>query len=244
MTSSFPDAPPGLPAVTTEQMREVDRLMVDEYGIVLLQMMENAGRALAVLARARFLAGAVAERVVVLAGRGGNGGGGIVAARRLAGWGADVAIVLATARERLTDVPRHQLVAAERMGLAITEDGGLPEADLIIDALIGYSLHGAPAGRTAELIRGATASQTPVLSLDVPSGLDAGSGEVFDPVVRATATLTLALPKTGLSLPATSPYVGELYVADIGVPPALYAEPTLGLDVGQPFAASDILRVR
>ena len=82
-----------IPAITTEQMREVDRLMVDVFGIELLQMMENAGRHLAALARQRFLGGnPVGKRVVVLVGSGGNGGGGLVAARRLQSWGADVKI--------------------------------------------------------------------------------------------------------------------------------------------------------
>lgn len=76
----------GVPYVTTDQMREVDRLMVEEYGIVLLQMMENAGHGLARLVRDRFLGGdARGGRVMVFAGGGGNGGGGLVSARRLAG---------------------------------------------------------------------------------------------------------------------------------------------------------------
>jgi len=83
---SIPRAPTeGVPYVTTDQMREVDRLMVEEYGIVLLQMMENAGRGLARLARDRFLDGDARRRsITVVAGAGGNGGGGLVCARRLA----------------------------------------------------------------------------------------------------------------------------------------------------------------
>ncbi len=77
-----------IPFVTTDQMREVDRAMIDDYGITLLQMMENTGRELARLARSRFLGGDPrASRVEVLAGTGGNGGGGLVCARRLHGWG-------------------------------------------------------------------------------------------------------------------------------------------------------------
>ena len=85
------------------------------------------------------------------------------------------------------------------------------------------------------------AHAAPVLSLDVPSGIDAGSGRVFDPAVRATATLTLALPKVGLREPAAENFVGDLYLADIGVPPQLYAAPALGLEIGPIFAAGDIL---
>jgi len=84
---------------------------------------------------------------------------------------------------------------------------------------------------------------SPVLSLDLPSGIDAGSGEVFDPAVRATATLTLALPKNGLR--TADGCVGELYLADIGVPPSLYTSPSLALPpVGPLFATGDIVRLK
>ena len=237
----------GVPYLTTEQMREVDRVMVEEYGIVLLQMMENAGRGLARLARDRFLGGdAWGRRVTVLAGRGGNGGGGLVCARRLVGWGAAVRVVPAGEPERLGEVPRHQLAILERMGVPVEvagDDAELPSADLIIDALIGYSLSGPPRGVSAALIRKANTAAASVLSLDVPSGVDTATGAVYEPAIEATATLTLALPKEGLRADEARRQVGELYLADIGVPPALYARPPIGLDVGHVFAEDDLLRV-
>jgi NAD(P)H-hydrate epimerase len=96
-----------IPTVTVDQMREVDRLMMEELQIGLLQMMENAGRALAEQAR-RFLGGDVrSTQVVVLAGRGGNGGGGLAAARRLSIWGADAAVILGAPRAEFQGVPLH-----------------------------------------------------------------------------------------------------------------------------------------
>jgi NAD(P)H-hydrate epimerase len=191
-----------VPYVTTDQMRDVDRLMVDEYGIVLLQMMENAGRGLARLARDRFLGGdARGRRVTVLAGGGGNGGGGLVSARRLAGWGATVQVVLVKEPDRLDEVPRHQLAILERIAVPYTvasDHSSIPPDDMVIDALVGYSLSGAPRGAAAALIREVNATTAPVLSLDVPSGADAATGEVYEPAIKATATLTLALPKVGL----------------------------------------------
>jgi NAD(P)H-hydrate epimerase len=84
-----------------------------------------------------------------------------------------------------------------------------------------------------------------VLSLDVPSGIDAGSGQVFDPATRSTATLTLALPKVGLRATDAVDLVGELYLADIGVPPSLYSSPSLALPpVGPIFATGDIVRLK
>ena len=237
----------GVPYVTTDQMREVDRLMVEEYGIVLLQMMENAGRALARLARERFLDGDARGRsVIVLAGSGGNGGGGLVCARRLAGWGAAVQVWLANEPERLGEVPGQQLAILKSMGVPFEvagDDVRLPAADLVVDALIGYSLSGPPRGVTAALIREANASDTAVLSLDVPSGVDAATGEVYEPAIEATATLTLALPKEGLRADDARGHVGELYLADIGVPPGLYARPSIGLEVGPVFAEDDLLRI-
>jgi len=237
-----------IPTVSVDQMREVDRLMVEEMGIVLLQMMENAGRTLAEQAR-RMLAGDVSERrIVVLAGRGGNGGGGLAAARRLAIWGADVSVSLGQARERITDVPAQQLGILEQIGVAVhgpeATDGladALRTADLVLDALIGYSLRAPPREPIAAFIRAANSSGARVLALDIPSGMDGDTGEAYDPTIRATATLTLALPKAGLLLPRARGWVGELFLADISVPEAVYRR--IGLRVGPLFARADIVPV-
>jgi len=114
---------------------------------------------------------------------------------------------------------------------------------LIIDGLLGYSLQGAPRDGAAKLIQWAWQQSAPVLALDVPSGIDATSGRVYDPAIRAAATMTLALPKEGLRAPGAMPLVGELYLADISVPPALYAGPQLQLEVGSIFVQSDIVRL-
>src|SRR5215475_9437647 len=198
-----------LPALTTEQMREVDRVMVEDLHIELVQMMENAGRGLAELAITRFSPASV----TVLAGPGGNGGGGLVAARHLANRGCQVQVVLSEP-DRLTPVPAHQADILARMGVTIVSRAST--ADLVIDALIGYSLRGDPAGTAAELITWANNQAAPVLALDTPSGLDLTTGTAGAPAVWATATLTLALPKAGL---LDAPSAGELYLADISVPP-------------------------
>lgn len=237
-----------IPRLTTSQMVEVDRTMIEEYGIALLQMMENAGRALAHLARERFLGGDPRGRhIVALAGTGGNGGGALVAARRLHAYGASVTVVTTRNAPAFSPVPAHQLGILRKIGLPVHEGSvpnGLSTADLVIDGLIGYSLRGGPRGTAATLIRWANDQPGPVLALDLPSGLDSTSGHVHAPAMRATATLTLALPKTGLDHPQAAAYVGELYLADIGVPPALYAGAGLGLTVGPLFATADILRLR
>ncbi len=230
-----------LPTLTTDQMREVDRVMIEDLGITLIQMMENAGRQLATLAREKQSGKVEGKRIIVLAGRGNNGGGGLVAARRLANWGAQVGVVLAGSPSDYRDVPAHQLAILEKMGVVTFHSAILP-ADLILDCLMGYGLRGAPQGITANLIRAANASGTPIISLDVPSGLDTTTGQVFDPCVRADATLTLALPKVGLMTQNARPVVGELYVADISVPPQVYA--TMGIEIPNLFAEHEIVHIQ
>jgi len=241
--------PPGvdMPWLSAEQMAEVDRAMVQDYGILLPQMMELAGRHLAGLARDRFLAREhPRQRVVVLAGKGGNGGGALVAARRLSGWGIDASVVLSTDARRLAAVPRHQLETVRRMGIDVRGTDALPpEAPaLVIDGVIGYGLRGDPRESAAALISWANATTAPILALDLPSGLDATTGAAGRPTVEATATMTLALPKQGLRGDGAERFVGELYLADIGVPRQLYAQPPLGLSAPDVFATSDRVRLR
>jgi len=240
-----------VPSLSTAQMVEVDRLMVEVYHVELVQMMENAGRNLAHLARLRFLDGDPRGRsVVVAAGGGGNGGGALACARRLSNWGADVWVVLTGPPEAFTSVPARQLEILERMGVPVAQAEEITAVhaagrlDLIVDGIIGYSLSGVPRGNPARLIRWANGQGVPILALDTPSGLDTTSGAAFDPAIRATATMTLALPKRGFSLPEAEAYTGELYLADISVPPSLYADESVGVRVGQLFAESDIIRLR
>lgn len=238
------------PVLTTSQMVEVDRAMMEDYHIELIQMMENAGRNLAHLARVRFLAGdPINKQVFILAGTGGNGGGALVCARRLQNWGARVNVFITKPASSFQGVPAHQLDILQRLHTPIEPAAGIDlqqiqEADLIIDGIIGYSLSDAPRGTAADLIQWANHQPAPILALDTPSGLDTTTGVIFDPTIQATATMTLALPKQGLLAEKASQHVGELYLADISVPPALYAEPALKLEVGPIFARDDIVRLR
>lgn len=238
-----------IPYLTTEQMIEVDRLMIEKYRIDLLQMMENAGRNLAHLARIRLLESSpIGKHAVILAGAGNNGGGAMVCARRLHSWGVNVRVFVTRLGEEITGVPAHQLGILLHMGLpiqmGINPFANNEKVDLIIDGLIGYGLKGAPSGRVAEMIRWANAHPAPVLALDAPSGIDITFGSAYVPAIRANCTMTLALPKEGLRASGVQEYTGELYLADISVPPALYAEPSLNIDVPPIFARSDIVRLR
>ena len=236
-----------IPYLTTEQMREVDRAMNQDFHIELIQMMENAGRNLAHLARTRFLDGDPRRKsIAVMAGSGGNGGGALVAARRLHNWGAVVRVFVTKDKTEFTPIPAHQFDILSRMGVpvdTVESLDGAGKVDLIIDGVIGYTLNGAPRGTAADLIQWANAQSAPVLSLDVPSGIDPTTGVAFEPAIHATATLTLALPKAGLRKYLVAESVGELYVADLSVPPELYMADNLALNVGPIFAQDEIIRI-
>lgn len=223
-----------VPAVTTQQMIEVDRVAIEETGPNLFQMMENAGRNLALQALACLQGHWQDANIVVLAGSGGNGGGGICAARHLANRGAHVHLCLSSP-DRLKAVPQwqHHIFQATP-GQEISPSDLMATnrpIDLILDALIGYSLQAAPRGTALELIEWANQTHAPILSLDTPSGVDATTGTTAGAYIQARWTMTLALPKTGL-LPEKT---GELWLADIGIPSGAYTWESLQLPYTPPF---------
>ena len=215
-----------VPAVSADQMREVDRIAIEETGPNLYQMMENAGRNLAAVTIRHLGPEWRTALIVVLAGTGGNGGGGICAARHLANRGGDVAVV-ASDEGRMRDVPAQQLATYRGTSgrVLIPDDQDNLSPSLIVDAVIGYSLSGSPRGAAQQMIEWARGEDAPVLSLDVPSGIDSTTGRASSLHVMATETMTLALPKTGLGVAAA----GALLLADIGIPGETYLR--AGLEV-------------
>ena len=229
-----------IPRLTTKQMIEVDRLMVENFGIELTQMMENAGRNLAELTVQMLGASSAGQSVCVLCGRGNNGGGGMVAARHLHNRGVDVHVIRVAGE--LKTIPAKQWHILENIGLRNEPYFELTDANIIVDALIGYGLQGDPRPEAAIWIEKINAAEKTVLALDIPSGLDTTSGMPSKPTVRADATMTLALPKVGLMRESARPYVGDLYLADISVPPELYLK--IGLDIGNIFNQDSIIKIR
>ena len=225
-----------VPAVTAAQMREVDRVAVEETGPNLFQMMENAGRSLAETAIEMLGAGGQASRILVLAGKGGNGGGGICAARHLANRGINVALCMAEPLALSETAKWQYRVFSGTPGRTVSaaQVGG-ERFDLLIDSLIGYSLVGAPSAIYAELIDWANAAGARLLALDIPSGLDSTTGVADGPVVRADVTMTLALPKTGVA----SGKAGNVLLADIGIPMEIYRR--LNLPYVSPFGSRNVV---
>jgi NAD(P)H-hydrate epimerase len=129
------------------------------------------------------------------------------------------------------------------MEISDNETIELKTVDLVIDAMIGYGLAGNPRGTIADWIILVNDAVRPVLALDTPSGLNTTTGIPGNPCIRATATMTLALPKIGLQKLQAQPFIGDLYLADIGVPPELYAAPSLGFAVGPLFVYDTVVQL-
>ncbi len=229
--------------VTASQMGQMDRETIEKIGIPGVVLMENAG--LGVVSVAEQLLGGTAARkhVVVVAGKGNNGGDGFVVARHLHNRGADVDVYLLADPATIKGDAKTNLNILLNMGLAIhpvQKRGDFkpnPPVDLIVDAIFGTGISGAVRGLAAEIIDAINAMPTPVLSVDLPSGLNADTGAVEGPCVRATATATMAEIKRGLLLPPGRDFAGRVHVVDISMPETIEtAKQVRTFIVGRPDA--------
>lgn len=218
-------------SVTADEMRAVDRVAVEDVGFALLQMMENAGRTLA----SHVLAVGDGPALVV-AGNGGNGGGGLVCARHLANHDVPVEVVLDRDPERLTGATARQCRILDTMGVQISTGtdgfGGRENVTVLVDALIGYGLGGSVREPARTLVGSMNRHGAPIVSLDVPSGIDATTGETRGVAIVPDRTVTLALPKPGLS-----DRDGSLFLADIGIPHTVFDR--LDVEYENPFGLDD-----
>jgi NAD(P)H-hydrate epimerase len=207
-----------VPSVTGDQMREVDRIAMQETGPNLFQMMENAGRNLTEFAIQMLGRQWECASLLVMAGSGGNGGGGICAARHLANRGLNVRLCLAEPG-RMSEIAQWQRRVFQHAGgeEIVLDELVEQQPQIIIDALIGYGLKSNPNPQVTQMIEWANNSRVPILALDIPSGRDATTGIAPGVAIRPQWTMTLALPKTGLVGGA-----GDLYLADIGIPKQTY----------------------
>ncbi len=209
-----------IPTAMAEQMARVDQIMMHELGVDILQLMEAAGLAIIEAVR-RQLDGDVSDkRVLLMAGTGGNGGDALVVSRHLLPLGALPVVVLSGPADDLPAVTAHQQRIAAAVGVPFADGAAIDENyDLIIDGLLGFSGRGDPRGTIADMIHHANAHPAPVLAIDLPSGLDATTGEQGDPCVQAAATIALVLPKRGFTTESGRAACGAVSVGDIGVPP-------------------------
>lgn len=240
-----------VPTVTPRTMREIQRIAQEDFAFDILQITENAGRAAAMVALAMQGGHGRGQRVVILAGGGNMGAAGLAAARHLVNWGFHVEPVFAEVESEMSFGARRQVQILRKAGIVgaggeATSEGAmeqhLHDADLVIDAITGYGFEGPATGIAAALIHLLLESRRPALALDLPTGLKATTGEPTEPCVQATTTLALDLPKVGIVASAARQYVGELYLADLGIPRAVYEQ--LGVTVGPTFSEGPIVRVR
>jgi NAD(P)H-hydrate epimerase len=212
--------------VTAAQIADLDRQAVEEHRIPVARLMEAAGRRVAQAAET-LLREQGGRRVVVLTGKGNNGGDGLVAARYLRASGFEVTALLAAPQREVAGEAARALTAAAEAGVAIVATGGVRPAEvyaganLIVDALFGTGFRGPAKAEPASLIEAANQSGRPILAVDVPSGLQADTGRWEGPCIRATATVTMGLPKVGLLLYPGAEMAGTVYVGDIGYPQEL-----------------------
>ena len=217
----------GGPLLTSRQVKEVDALAQERFGISLDWLMEAAGWQVA-----RFCPPAT----TVVCGVGNNAGDGMAAARHLHRWGK-LGRVCCVDAARLQGAAAQELVALRRIGIEVSSDLRLDGAQAVVDALFGTGLSRPPAALFAKWIEAINSSQLRVISVDVPSGLDADSGVAYAPCVQAHTTVTLGLPKPGLVAGDGPRLAGDVWVADIGVPFEAYA--MVGAQVPQHLFSTD-----
>ncbi|TKJ21351.1 MAG: hypothetical protein CEE42_13900 [Promethearchaeota archaeon Loki_b31] len=211
-----------LPGITREEMTEVDRIMVEDFRIPIELMMELAGYNLANIAvnlsRNKY------SNYIIIAGSGNNAGGGIVAARRLASWGLNAQVIFPKGVNELKDVPKDQFIRAKQLGIEMFNE--LPNNSLnfkndsfFIDAYLGYGFTPRQ-DDISENVFNFLSNINILLSLDIPSGLDATTESNYSGI-NPIATLTLGFVKQGLLITERK-NIGELYIADIGIPISIY----------------------
>ena len=228
-------------APTGSEAASFDRFAIDQLGVPGRTLIENAGRSAALVLERIFARGSV----VVFAGSGNNGGDGLALARALAGWGRPVTVVRASAHPpdaRLL----HQWPLPTLDGGATGAQGEIERATasagVLVDAVLGTGISGAPRARQARILKGMNRARTPILSLDIPSGVDADTGAVPGEVARADLTVAFGWPKLGSLLQPGRAHAGRLVAVEIGFPPVPPA--TFGAGVVTPAWARDALPVR
>jgi ADP-dependent NAD(P)H-hydrate dehydratase / NAD(P)H-hydrate epimerase len=219
--------------LNTQQMREADRVTIDEIGLPEVVLMENAGRQ-AVAAMEAAFEDLPASKVAVLCGRGNNGGDGFVVARTLAQRGIEAIVFLLGSVADVRGTARTNLEILGRVGVTVVEITNAQEwelhfteaseCDLIVDAIVGTGFHGPLTGLLETVVGDVNGLGAPVVAIDLPTGVSADSHELDGEAIEASMTVTLAAPKIPLILPPADAYGGDLVIADIGIPGAVIDE--------------------
>lgn len=215
-----------VPIATPKQIFEMDQIMNDTYHVSTEQLMEVAGLRVAEIIRDSIVNALSSTHIVIAVGKGNNGGDGLVAARFLAGWGAQVSVVLVASETELSDLSKKHLVSLKALDVVIEayapKKNNWSRAHIIVDALLGCGLHNAPTGEFAEIIKEINDAQKMVVAVDIPSGLDGTSGEIYEPCIQARYTISVAALKKGMQDQKAKSVCGRIFVCDIGIPQEVY----------------------
>lgn len=208
--------------VSTAQMKAIDARAIEQLGISSLYLMENAARHTADAAEA-LLAENEHPSACIMCGTGNNGGDGLACARILSGRGIPVQVFLVGNPEKLTPDASVNARRLEETGIAVTAYTGqsLPECGCIVDALFGFGLNREVGGIYRTAIEEMNRSSAPIVACDIPSGLNGDTGVPMGIAVQANTTVSFTCAKMGLINPEASRYVGQLRIADIGIPEEL-----------------------
>lgn len=217
--------------VTPARMQELDRAAMTRFSIPGMLLMENAGKACADLLERRF-APFSGKSIVIVCGKGNNGGDGFVVARHLADKGARIHVALLAAKKDvkgdaarnlaiLSKLVKHTTDLSIREYKAAGKLSGIPDADLVVDALFGTGFQGKVKGLHLAAIQWMNNQKARRISIDIPSGVDASTGAVGNVAVHADLTITMALAKVGHYIGKGREHSGEVKVVDIGIPAIL-----------------------
>jgi hydroxyethylthiazole kinase-like uncharacterized protein yjeF len=204
--------------VSVKEMQELDRIAIEDKGIPSITLMENAGIAVSEIAL-RELKNIKNKKTAVFCGSGNNGGDGFVAARHLFNKGINVSVYLIGPRLNLKNDPKINAGALDNIGVEIREISAPISMDhgLIIDAIFGIGLKGEVKEPARSIISDLNKRSIPVISVDVPSGLDADTGEILGASVKAGITVTMQFPKQGFYKNKGPEYAGKIIAVDIGI---------------------------
>lgn len=212
--------------VTPKQMREIDRIAIEEYGISGIVLMENAGRRVA--AEVLKLPGGRKNHAVLLAGKGNNGGDVMVAARHLFNNGLSIKVFLIGEYRQVVGDAGINAGILGRMGISVSTvsakkdlrklEEALQWGQVVVDGIFGTGLNGEAGGIYLDIIESVNSSSCTVVSVDIPSGIHGQTGQICGDCIHASMTVTFGYPKSGLLQYPGAEYVGRLIVADISIP--------------------------
>ena len=205
--------------VSVKEMQELDRMAIEDKGIPSITLMENAGKAVSEIALTEFK-NIKDKKAAIFCGSGNNGGDGFVAARHLFNKGIDVSVYLIGRRANLKNDSKVNAEALDNIGFEIREISApiSIEHGLIIDAIFGIGLKGEVKEPARSIISGLNKKTITIISVDVPSGLDADTGEILGVSVKAGITVTMQFPKQGFYKNKGPACTGKVIITDIGIP--------------------------